>query len=223
MEWARRMGFDVPPTEVRPLGELIGVPYEGDASSQVFLIERYDRTSGGRRIHQEDFQQIVGRRPAKKYDDITYDALTRLALAIVGDDVYDEMIRRLAFMVASGNDDAHAKNWSLLYPDGIRARLTPLYDQVFTAQWPQFGKTLALKLDGTKFFGELDLGHFRELARRVKRSPEHTEALVTETIERAASGWTGLRDHACVTAAYRAAMKQHWQKVPLLRPLAGRI
>lgn len=218
MEWARRLGFDVPATELRVLGDLVDVPHDGEPDSQVFLVARYDRTPDGRRIHQEDFQQIVGRRPDKKYDDLTYDKLTRLALAIVGPEVYDEMIRRLAFLALSGNDDAHAKNWSVLYPDGIRAQLTPLYDQVFTAQWPQFSRTLALKLDGTKQFAELDAGHFRELARRVGMDPSRTAELATSTVAAAAEAWAMLRDHPHVTDAYRAALRRHWAKVPLLRP-----
>ncbi len=223
MEWARRLGFEVPATELRPLSELVGVPHDAEGDSLVFLIERYDRTSDGRRIHQEDFQQIVGRRPARKYDDITYDALTRLAMAIVGPHVFEEMIRRLAFLAASGNDDAHTKNWSVLYPDGLRAQLTPLYDQVFTAQWPQFDRTLALKLDGTKHFAELDVRHFRELARRVGGDPEQAASIAIETVTAAAAAWVELRDHPHVTVGYRAALRRHWTKVPLLRPRADAI
>lgn len=133
------------------------------------------------------------------------------------------MIRRLAFLALSGNDDAHAKNWSVLYPDGIRAQLTPLYDQVFTAQWPQFSRTLALELDGTKQFAELDVGHFRELARRVGMDPSRTAELATSTIAAAADAWAALREHPHVTDAYRDALRRHWAKVPLLRPHGGRI
>jgi serine/threonine-protein kinase HipA len=44
-------------------------------------------------------------------------------------------MRRLAFMVLSGNADAHLKNWSLLYPDGVRPRLAPVYDLVSTVMY----------------------------------------------------------------------------------------
>jgi serine/threonine-protein kinase HipA len=223
MEWARRLGFDVPATELRPLTDLVDVPHDGEVDGLVFLIARYDRTPDGRRIHQEDFQQIVGRRPDKKYDDLTYDKLTRLAMAIVGPEAYDEVIRRLAFIAASGNDDAHTKNWSVLYPDGIRAALTPLYDQVFTGQWPQFGRELALKLDGTKHFAELDLRHFRELARRLGNDPDRTADLAASTVAQAATVWRELRDHPNVTVGYREALGRHWSKVPLLRAQQPRI
>jgi serine/threonine-protein kinase HipA len=224
MEWARTMGFDVPPTELRTLGDLIDVPYEGDSKAQVFMIQRYDRAADGKRIHQEDFQQIVGRRARGKYSDVTYEGLALLATRIVGDDAWPEMLRRLTFMVASGNDDAHMKNWSVIYPgEGIQARLSPLYDQVFTAQWPDFAKTLALKLGGTKDFGAIDLARFRELARRIGQKPEEAEGLVSETVAAIATAWTKLREHPAVSPEYGEALQRHWRKVPLLQPHAAAI
>ena len=165
-------------------------------------------------------QQVVGRSPHKKYDDLTYDKLVLLATSIVGPDAYVEMLRRLAFMVASGNDDAHTKNWSIIYPDGVAARLSPLYDQVFTARWPRFALTLALKLDGAKDFAEVDVGNFRELARRIGGDVRVAETVVHETVARAAAAWATLRDHPAVTDGYREALRRHWQRVPLLRPHA---
>ncbi|MBK9034696.1 MAG: HipA domain-containing protein [Myxococcales bacterium] len=219
MEWARRAGFDVPATELRPLVELVDLPYQGGPDARAFLIERYDR-SPDRRIHQEDFQQIVGRRPVTKYDDMTYDKLTLLATNIAGDGTYREVVRRLAFMVASGNDDAHMKNWSVVYPNGIDAVLSPFYDQVFTAQWPEFARAMALKVDGTKEFAEIDLRHFRVMAGRVQADEAETEAIVAATIATVADAWREVRDHPNVTESYRAALRRHWQRVPLLRPHA---
>jgi serine/threonine-protein kinase HipA len=233
MQWARRAGFEVPEIELLALRDLEGVLPEADPATPVFVIRRFDRAPGCghhgpsrdemTRIHQEDFQQIVGRQPSKKYDDITYEGVVLLAARIVGDNAYDEVLRRLVFVVASGNNDAHMKNWSVIYPDGIRAQLSPLYDQVFTAQWPAFSVQMALKLGGTKEFAAVTLARFRELARRVGQPPEWTEATVTEALERIAAGWTEVRDDAAVTDAYRAALRRHWEKVPLLQPYASRL
>ena len=188
------------------------------------MIQRYDRLVGGQRVHQEDFQQIVGRRAHGKYRDVTYEGLAVLAIKTVGDAIWPEMLRRLTFMVASGNDDAHMKNWSLLYPDGgIKAQLSPLYDQVFTAQWPAFSKTLALKLGGTKDFAAMDLARFRELARRIGQAPEAAAALVEQTVSEAAEAWAKLREHPNVFPEYREALQRHWRKVPLLRAHADAI
>jgi serine/threonine-protein kinase HipA len=231
-QWARLAGFDVPEIELRALRDLDGVPHEADPATPVFVIRRFDRTSEPEprskrikrtRVHQEDFQQIVGRQPSKKYDDITYEGVTVLAMRIVGDSAYREVLRRLVFMVASGNNDAHMKNWSVIYPDGIRAQLSPLYDQVFTAQWPAFSVQMALKLGGTKEFAAVTLARFRELARRLGQPPDEAEAIVTEAMAQIATAWANVRDEAAVTDAYRTELRRHWQKVPLLQPYLSQL
>lgn len=226
MEWARAAGFEVPRTELRTLAELIEVPHQGDPEMPVYLVRRYDRLAGSEaRIHQEDFQQIVGRRARGKYSDVTTEQLVLLAMKVVGDDVFPEMMRRLAFVVASGNDDAHMKNWSVVYelPEGRRARLSPLYDQVFTAQWPAFSKDLALKLGGTKSFASLELGRFRELARRVGKPEAEAADLVEAAIATCAAAWCEVRALPYVSSEYREALRVHWRKVPVLAPHAARI
>lgn len=220
MEWARAVGFEVPRTELRPLGELTGVPHNGAADSQVFLIERYDRGRDGTRTHQEDFQQIVGRRPKKKYEDMTYDRLALLVTNVIGPEAYDEFIKRLAFVVASGNNDAHMKNWSVIYPDGLTPRWSPLYDQVFTARWQQFSRAPALKVDGAREFAEIDLRHFQVLATRCGADADATAAIVAATVARAVDAWGEVREHPNVTSEYREALRRHWQRTPLLRPHA---
>lgn len=175
------------------------------------------------RVHQEDFQQIVGRRPDKKYDDVTYEQLVLLAMRIIGDDVFEEMVRRLVFVVASGNDDAHLKNWSILYPDTVHPVLTPLYDQVFTGQWPQFGHGLALKLGGTRSFAALEMGRLRELARRTGSDPARTEQIVEQTVASIATSWQWVRGLPVLAAEYRVRIHEHWRRVPFLAPHAGRL
>lgn len=216
MEWARRAGFAVPKCELRKISDLIDVPVEEEAAMPVFVIERYDR-DGQRRIHQEDFQQIVGRDPDGKYKDVHYGAIAILAARICGEQAFDEVMRRLVFMVASGNNDAHMKNWSILYPDGIHAELTPLYDQVFTAQWPAFAKGLHLKLGGTLDYGAIDGRRFGEIARRAGRDPGVTEKMVGEMVTRIADAWSKARDETPVLPEYREALRRHWARVPILK------
>jgi serine/threonine-protein kinase HipA len=163
----------------------------------------------------------LGSPGSKKYDDTTYEGVAVLAARIVGDNAYHEVLRRLVFVLASGNNDAHMKNWSVIYPDGIRAQLSPLYDQVFTAQWPAFSVQMALKLGGTKEFASITLARFRELARLLGQPPEEAEEIVTGTTARIAAAWAEVREDVAVTDAYRTAMRRHWQKVPLLQPYAS--
>jgi serine/threonine-protein kinase HipA len=222
MEWARRAGFDVPACELRQLGDLVDVPHAGDPRAPVFAIQRYDR-DGVSRIHQEDMMQVLGFPnwpPTRKYNDATYEQIVLLLSRIVGPLAFDEMLRRIVFVVASGNNDAHLKNWSIRYLDGVAATLTPLYDQTFSGPWPWLDHALALNLGGAKLFGMLEMGRFRELARRSVQSPEHAEQLVTTTIEAIAAAWMTLRRECVVSEQYRAALRRHWAAVPILAPHA---
>lgn len=222
MEWARRAGFDVPACELRQLGDLVDVPYPGDPETPVFAIQRYDRDSI-RRIHQEDMMQVLGYPnwpSTRKYNDATCEQIALLLSRIVGLSAFDEILRRIVFVVASGNNDAHLKNWSIRYPDGVAATLTPLYDQTFSGPWPWLDRELALNLGGTKLFGALEMGRFREFARRAGRPPERAEQLIAATIEEIAAAWTTLRRECAVSEVYRAALRRHWAAVPILAPHA---
>ena len=222
MEWARRAGFDVPACELRTLADLVDVPHDGDPAAAVFVIRRYDR-DGARRVHQEDMMQVLGFPnwpPRRKYNDATYEQLALLLSQIVGPAAFDEVLRRIVFMVASGNNDAHLKNWSILYRDGLSAALTPLYDQTFAGQWPRLDRELALNLGGTKQFAAIELGRFRQLAIRCGRDPDAVAMAVELAIDQIAAAWTALSGELVVPEAYRQALRRHWVSVPVLAPHA---
>lgn len=149
-----------------------------------------------------------------------YEQLAFLLSGIVAPEAFDEMLRRIAFVVASGNNDAHLKNWSILYPDGVSAALTPLYDQTFSGQWPSLDRELALNLGGAKPFGAIDIRRFRELAIRCFRDPDETASKVARMVEHFASAWTTVTTEFSVPADYRLALRRHWGGVPLLSPHA---
>jgi hypothetical protein len=52
-------------------------------------------------------------------------SIARIVHAVAGEGDFDEVIWRTAFNILIGNGDAHLKNWSLTYPDGIHVRLSP--------------------------------------------------------------------------------------------------
>lgn len=61
----------------------------------------------------------------------------------------DEFVRQLAFNVAIGNADAHAKNYSVLLA-GSQVRLAPLYDSLPTYLYPKYDARLAMSIDGAQ-------------------------------------------------------------------------
>lgn len=75
LEWARTAGFAVPEAHLLPATSLHGVPPRYVSTDRkLLLIKRYDRRDG-RRIHQEDFCQVVRLPPRLRYDHVTYEQL----------------------------------------------------------------------------------------------------------------------------------------------------
>ena len=220
LEWARAAGFDVPECRLEPSTSLPPA-LRGYTSPDrnVLVIRRYDR-EGSRRIHQEDFAQVVGLPPRLKYEHVTYEQLARLVREIAGPDAYLELIRRLTFMVASGNTDAHLKNWSLIYPDGIHAALSPLYDQVCTIAWPELKPELALKFAGLKGLMQVDERSFERVAVKAGEDPDPTLSTLHETLERIAAAWRESVALQIMPSDHAAALRQYWAGSPLLRRYA---
>lgn len=217
LEWARAAGFEVPECRLFDISQVEGLPQRVlPPDTQVLAIRRYDRSAEGP-VHQEDLAQVVGLPPARKYDQITYDVMARLIRRFIDQDAVDELVRRLVLTVAIGNNDAHLKNWSLVYPDRIRPRWSPLYDQVATVAWPTPDRALALKLAGIKSFGQIDRPLFERFAQRAQLDPRRVDELVTGTVERLRATWRDLAPALPLPDAHREALRDHWRRVPLLR------
>lgn len=140
------------------------------------LVERYDRRDG-QRIHQEDFCQALGYIPADKYQSgggpgfkecytLLRRHVTRPAAAI------NMLTRAVIFNILIGNNDTHAKNFSLLrHADGT-ITLAPLYDLISTEIYPDFPSSdMAMKFGGTYDFRWINKDHTEKMAKDVGVSP----------------------------------------------------
>ena len=124
------------------------------AGVDYYVTRRYDReTVGGvvRRLHQEDFCQLLRCRPEVKYQDQGGPSIVECAkllrdMSFAGADVLS-FVDRVVFNFLIGNGDAHGKNFSVLYRGG-RPRLAPQYDLICTAVYPQIARKMAMKIDG---------------------------------------------------------------------------
>lgn len=220
MEWAREAGFEVPECRLYPVSSL-DVPAAEYAleGTKVLAVRRYDRSeTGDRRIHQEDFAQVIGCPPGLKYDNVKYENMLALSQRLLGRHAAEEFVRRLVLVVACGNNDAHLKNWSLLYPDGVQAQWTPLYDQISTLAWPQLDKGLALNLAATKSFNSLKIETFEVCADKAGFPRPEMRDLVTTTLERLREAWPRIQSRIELPETHRIALEEHWRRVPLLRP-----
>jgi serine/threonine-protein kinase HipA len=113
-----------------------------------FIVRRFDRLPGGKKLHQEDFCQLA-ELPAKE----KYSGSAELCVKIVRRYASEPLIellklyRLLLFTWWNGNGDMHLKNLSLLTGEDGIVRLTPAYDLVSTRLVIE-GDRLALTIGG---------------------------------------------------------------------------
>lgn len=99
------------------------------------MVRRFDRGADGQRIHVEDFAQVLGVQPSRKYEGAAFH-IAALLNETASPEAALEFVRRLAFAALTGNGDMHLKNWSLMYPgDGDRPALAPIYDVLSTVPY----------------------------------------------------------------------------------------
>ena len=114
------------------------------------VIERYDRTADGARVHQEDFNQALGARGDQKYQAIGGKVSLRRVAAVLrarGDTAaMGRLLDQVTVAVGIGNLDLHTKNLSLLHPLDGPPTLAPAYDVVPLRQHDNDGH-LALAID----------------------------------------------------------------------------
>jgi len=100
------------------------------------VIERYDRINDkrGDRLHQEDFNQVLGARGSEKYQEYGGKVSAKRIAQTLNRHGSTEDIKKFAsqliFAVAIGNLDMHAKNISILHFPNETIALSPTYDQV---------------------------------------------------------------------------------------------
>lgn len=218
MRWARESGIQVPQVELVDTAAITGLPatYGAFTEQHALAIRRFDRSSPEQRVHMEDFAQILGLYPEEKYEKYNYETLAHLILALAGERGLDEFIRRLVFVIASGNGDAHHKNWSLLYPGGVQAELSPAYDLVSTIQYQAEDK-LALNLGGSKRWEDMSMESFRRLARKIGEDGKRMEQRVEAALEAILTAWRDSGSHVGFAAQARKRMEAHFSRIPLLR------
>jgi serine/threonine-protein kinase HipA len=170
---------------------------------EYLLVERYDRTHrqnpGGPpsldRLHQEDFCQAQGIVSETKYQKEGGPSLKQ-CFALLRDvssaPVIDlsRLLDAVIYNFLIRNNDAHGKNFSLLY-HGVgtanqQIRLAPLYDLVSTSYYPEISKDMAMKIGGEYSSDKVMPKNFEQLAEEAglakpivrNRVPELAEAVV---------------------------------------------
>lgn len=145
------------------------------------IVKRFDRTASGKRIHFEEFNQLLGKYSGdSKYDGAYEDmgnfiSTTKECLPIESERLY----RRILVALLTGNTDAHFKNFAMFHTrDGLR--LTPSYDQVAAAYYKPY-QTIALQIDSVSDLniGSLKAKHLIHMAKAFGLN----EALILNVVE----------------------------------------
>ncbi len=195
MRLAQAVGLDTATVEI---GKVEGIDY--------LLVQRYDRaldpeTPEGpgrlRREHQEDFCQALGIVPEHKYQNEGGPSIKQcfeLVRAASSTPVIDlqALLEAVIFNWLIGNNDAHGKNFSLVYRGGIssglQTRLSPLYDLISTVYYPELSPKMAMKIGGEYLSERIAPANFERLAEEAglakpmmkRRVLELAEALISK-------------------------------------------
>lgn len=220
---AAAIGMEVPERELVDRSDFEGIPKEFDTLSdgKVLLVRRFDRSTGGGRIHIEDFAQVFGVYPSRKYDGAAYHDIAATLSAAVTPAAALEFVRRLALMAITGNGDMHLKNWSLIYRgDGNHPELAPLYDVLSTVPYLPTD-ALALSLGAERSFKALAAPRWKAFANRARLPEPAVLNAVIDVVERVDACWWGLPERAFVPGNVLQRIDEHVRAmIPILTTCA---
>lgn len=215
MSLASLVGIDIPEIKLIGLDKLdnlpqINLPEEREA----FAIRRFDRAED-RRIHMEDFAQILVKYPHEKYDSANYENIAKVIYDFSGDALADaqQFARRLLVNILLANGDAHLKNWSFLYADQKTPRLAPAYDIVTTSVYIENETRYALNLGKTKEWYAVSMAHFELWAVRSGLPWRAIKPHLIETLSRAHELWPEALKALPMDDAHKSGLKIHWGRL----------
>jgi serine/threonine-protein kinase HipA len=151
--FAQAVGLTSVPTWIE---EFAGVP--------AVVIERYDRSPDAPqgRIHQEDFNQVLGAAGNQKYQKysgkVSLERIARVFSALGDRDSLKRLFKLVVVSVSVGNLDMHAKNLSMLHLPNEAMTLSPAYDVVPQAHQPNDGE-VALAVGGEYRHAAITMNH----------------------------------------------------------------
>lgn len=217
---AEAIGMDVPERELVEQSQFEGIPAEFETLSdgKVLLVKRFDRVADGERIHIEDFAQVFGVYPSRKYEGAAYHDIAAALGVAVSSAAALEFVRRLALAVLTGNGDMHLKNWSLIYHgNGDKPALAPVYDVLSTVPYIP-SDSMALSLAGERPFKAMNAQRWKVFAHRARLPEAAVLKVVTETVERVNQSWWSLPERAVLPERVLERVDAH---IKLMSPILG--
>jgi len=217
MELARKIGMDVPETQLLNIGDIENIPDGiGQFGNSAFAIKRFDRIDGSGSVHIEDFAQVFGVYPHDKYKKASMRNIAEV-IGIEGqEDDIAEFTRRLVFNTLIGNADMHLKNWSLIYNDKRSASIAPAYDFVSTIPYIA-DKEAALKVSRSKKFADFTMDELSHLAARARLPEKLVLDTASETVELFHEKWQSEKTNLALNGDVIEAIDKHLEDIPIAK------
>lgn len=168
----------------------------------LFVIERFDRVllpeqdrrvdrgiHQVQRLHQEDFCQVLGLLPERKYEKgeerfakKVRDALYERSSSPVRD--LEVFARLLVTNAVLGNCDGHLKNLTVLRgADWASFSLAPMYDIASTVVYEGLDRHMAMRIGSTSKIDEVGRDDFHAMAKELSISVRMMDRLIEEVCE----------------------------------------
>lgn len=186
------------------------------ANTRFLAVDRFDRGPNSA-VHMEDACQLLTLMPGQKYSGAKQfvkliRVLDRLSTRGI-EDVRQFFIRQTVNTLI-GNSDAHLKNFSVLYHNGIRPELSPAYDIVCVsalAGFRGFGTNVAID----NLQRQETLATYAEIAKQAGISDRIAKAAVIQTVSRAKELWPKALQDMDVSDAVRHEIEDRLKTLPL--------
>lgn len=186
------------------------------SNTRFLAVDRFDRGPNSA-VHMEDACQLLTLMPGQKYSGAKQfvkliQILDRLSTRGI-EDVRQFFIRQVVNTLI-GNSDAHLKNFSVLYHNGIDPELSPAYDIVCIsalAGFRGFGTNVAI--DGLQ--RKETLNTYVAIAKQAGISERIAKAAVAQTVSLAKDQWPKALREMEVPHAVRREIEDRLHSLPL--------
>jgi serine/threonine-protein kinase HipA len=221
MQLAAQAGVNIAQCRTVPMREMVGrdelVAALGP-DMHFLAVDRFDRGPSSA-VHMEDACQLLRLMPNQKYAGREYfvrlvQVLNRFSTRGI-EDVRQFFIRQ-AVNTLLGNSDAHLKNFSVLYHNGVMPELSPAYDIVCVAALPGFqgfGTNVAID----KYQRKETIDDYIAVAKSAGISERIAKAAVKQTVNLARELWPDALTRLSAPTTVRTEILDRLATLPLAR------
>lgn len=188
------------------------------ADTHFLAVDRFDRGPGSA-VHMEDACQLLRLMPGQKHVGRAYfvrlvQVLNRFSTRGI-EDVRQFFIRQVVNTLL-GNSDAHLKNFSVLYHNGVMPELAPAYDLVCVAALPGFqgfGTNVAID----QYQRQETVDDYLAVASSAGIAERIAKAAVRQTVRLAKEQWPDALASLDAPEAMRAEILHRLATLPLAK------